>query len=201
MAKDIKIDIRKLPKPVRIALAIIPSVIAIVLVIYLSVIPKNKEVDKLRKEIAEQENQLSKTKTMAGKLEDLKKQNKKMLKDLEELKEYLPEEEEISSLLKQVSDLGLEAGLDILTWKPSSKRAHESGIVSAFPVSVSLTGSYHKLGSFFSSLTRLERIVNVSNINLGGPKIDDGEVILRVSFSAVTFVAVSEDDPAEAPVQ
>lgn len=196
MAKDIKIDIRKLPKPVRIVLAIIPSVIAIVLVVFLSVMPKNEEVDKLRKEIAEQEKQLSKTKAMAGKLEDLKMQNKRLKANLEKLKEYLPEEEEISSLLKQVSDLGLQAGLDILTWSPSTKQAHPSGIVSAFPVKVNLTGSFHDLGAFFSSLTRLDRIVNVSNISLGGPKIVDGKVILNVAFSAVTFVAVKEEEEA-----
>jgi type IV pilus assembly protein PilO len=197
MAKDIKIDIRNLPKPVRIILALIPSIIAIVLVIYLSIVPKNKEVDKLRKQILEQEKQLTKTKAMTGRLEDLKIQNKRLQKDLEELKEYLPEEDEISSLLKQVSDLGLEAGLDIITWKPSSKQAHPSGIVSAFPVSVNLTGSYHKLGRFFSSLTKLDRIVNVSNITLSGPTLDDGDVILRVAFSAVTFVAVKEEEGAE----
>jgi type IV pilus assembly protein PilO len=192
MAKEIKIDIRKLPKPARIAIIIIPSVIAIVLVVFLTIMPKNKEVEKLRKEIAGQEKQISKTKTMAGKLEDLKVENKKLLKDLDELKEYLPEEEEISSLLKQVSDLGFQAGLDILTWKPSARTGHPSGIVSVFPVKVNLTGSYHRLGQFFSSLTKLDRIVNVSDIKMGSPKIEDGDVVLTVAFSAVTFVAVAE---------
>lgn len=197
MAKDIKIDLRKLPKPVRIVLAIIPSVIAVVLVVFLVVVPKNKEVDKLQQEIDKQQKELTKTKTMAARLEDLKIQNKRLQEELKKLKEYLPEEDEISSLLKQVSDLGLEAGLDILTWSPSSMQAHPSGIVNAFPVSVNLTGSYHKLGAFFSSLTRLERIVNVSNINLVNPKLDKDEVILTVSFSAVTFVAVKEQETAQ----
>ena len=198
MAKKINIDIRNIPKPARIAIAIIPAVIAIALVVFLSILPKNKEVEKFRKEIAEQEKQISKTKTMAGRLEDLKVENKRLKVNLKELKEYLPEEDEISSLLKQVSDLGFEAGLDILTWKPAAKKSHESGIVSAFPVSVNLTGSYHNLGKFFSSVTKLERIVNVSNISMGGPRIEDNEVILRVGFSAMTFVAVSEEELAKA---
>lgn len=192
MAKQIKIDIRKIPKPARIAIAIIPAVIAIVLVVVLSILPMNKEVEKIRKEIVQQEKQISKTKTMAGKLEDLKVENKRLKENLKEIQEFLPEEEEISSLLKQVSDLGFEAGLDILTWKPAAKRGHESGIVSEFPVSVNLTGSYHKLGQFFSSLTKLDRIVNVSNINMGSPKIKDDEMVLKVAFSAVTFAAVSD---------
>jgi type IV pilus assembly protein PilO len=192
-----KIDIRNLPKPARIAIAIVPTIVFVVAFVFLAVIPKNKQIESLRQEIAKQENDIAKSQSMAGKLETLKVENEKLRKRLKELEEHLPEEKEISPLLKQVSDLGIKAGLQIISWKPADRRKHKSGIVYEVPVAVSLIGSYHKLGKFFSSLTELDRIVNISNIKLTNPVLKRDEVILRVSFSAVTFTAAEEEEKAK----
>jgi type IV pilus assembly protein PilO len=188
--KDMKLQ--NLPKPVRIIIALLPAVLVIALVVFLAIMPKKEEIDKLTQEIQKQEKELAKSQSMVARLEELKIENEKLKQKLKELEEQLPEEYEISSLLKQVSDLGFEAGLEIITWKPASKRMHPSKVVYEVPVSVSLKGSYHDLGAFFSSLTRLERIVNITNITLGSPKPRGGVVELGVSFSAVTFTAVEE---------
>ena len=49
-----------------------------------------------------------------------------------------------------------------------------------------------KLGLFFSSLTQLEKIVNIRDIKMGSPKVDGRNVVLTVSFNAVTFTAVAD---------
>jgi type IV pilus assembly protein PilO len=185
-----KIDIRNLPKPVRIAVAIVPSVILVALVVYLVILPKKDRIEVLKKEITKQEQDISKSLSMVQRLDQLRAENERIRAELKELEEYLPEEKEISSLLKQIEDLSREAELEILSWKPASKRRHSSGIVYEVPVSISLTGSYHRLGRFFSSLTQLNRIVNVNNISLGSPSLRGDEASLSVSFSAVTFTAI-----------
>ena len=188
-----KIDIRNLPKPVRIAIAIVPSVILVVLVVYLVILPKKDQIEVLKKEITKQEQDISKSQSMVQRLDQLKAENERIRAELKALEQYLPEEKEISSLLKQIEGLGREAQLEILAWNPASKRRHSSGIVYEVPVSISLTGSYHSLGRFFSSLTQLDRIVNVNNINLASPTLKGNEAVLSISFSAVTFTAI----PAE----
>lgn len=189
-----KIDISNLPKPVRIAVAIVPSVILVVLIVYLVILPKNDQVEVLKKEITKQEKDISKSQSMAQRLDELKAENERIRVELKDLEQYLPEEKEISSLLKQIEDLGRKAGLEILNWKPASKRRHSSGIVYEVPVSINLTGSYHSLGRFFSSLTQMDRIVNVNNINMGSPKLEGNEASLSISFSAVTFTAIPEEE-------
>ena len=120
-------------------------------------------------------------------------QTAKLKEELIQLEKALPAEEEISSLLKQVSELAHEAQLEVSSWKPSTKkRKHKSGIVYEVPLSILLKGSYHRLGSFFSSLTQLDRIVNITSISLSGATIENDIVMLKVSFSAVTFIAVPE---------
>jgi type IV pilus assembly protein PilO len=196
---DLNVDLKnidwkniKLPKWAQVLIAVIPSAIIVGLVVFLSIMPKNQEIELLRQDIAKQEAEIAKSQSMVARLDELRAENERLKKKLKELEDQLPAESEISSLLKQVSDLGLEAGLKILSWKPATRRNHPSGVVYEIPVSVSMKGSYHRLGQFFASLTRLNRIVNITNIKLGSPKFDGTEVQLSISFSAVTFTAVAE---------
>lgn len=189
-----KIDLKNLPKAVRIAIAVVPTLLVGGLFFYFLVLPKNTEIEGLKKAIAEQQTKISKSQSMADKLDELKVKNEALKVELKKLEEQLPEENEISALLKQVSDEGIKAGLNIMSWKPSKRRNHSSGVVYEVPVNVNLTGSYHSLGIFFSSLTKIDRIINISNIKLGGPKAKGNVAELNVSFSAVTFTAVKLED-------
>lgn len=193
-----KIDIRNLPKPARIAVAVVPAVFFIAMFGYMGIMPKMKRIDVLKQEILNQQNEIVKKQSIVEKLDTLRVENARLKKMLAKLEEQLPEESEISPLLQQVSDLGIKAGLDIKLWNPAAHRKHPSGIVFEVPVSVVMSGSYHRLGYFFASLTGLDRIVNITDIKLGGPKPEGKEAILSISFSAVTFTAVPEPKPGEA---
>ncbi|MFC1769683.1 type 4a pilus biogenesis protein PilO [Nitrospirota bacterium] len=194
MALELKLNFnwRTPPKPVRIVAWVVPIVVSVALCVFLVYMPKSKKIEKLTKDIEKQETEISKSQSMAAKLSELVAENAKLKEKLVELEDQLPQESEISSLLKQVTDLTREAGLSIQTWTPSARRNHSSGIVYEIPVAVTLTGNYHKLGMFFSSLTGLDRIVNISGITLSGARVENDEVILSVSFMAVTFTAVAE---------
>lgn len=187
-----KIDLKKIPKPLRITIAVLPSVLFIILFGYFAILPKNKQIKTLKEEIATQENEIRKNQSMADKLEELKAENQKLKARLEELAKQLPEEKEISVLLSQVSNLSVQSGLNIISWRPASKRDHPSKIVYEVPVSVDLVGSYHSLGEFFSALTRLDRIVNITDIRLAGPRPKEDKAELNISFSALTFIAATQ---------
>lgn len=189
-----KISMKNLPKPVKVVVAILPSAILVGAFVYFAILPKNEEIERLNQEIAKQEADISKSQSMIQRLDELKAENARLRAQLKILEEYLPEEKEISSLLKQVEELSKEAGLEILTWSPSSKRQHPSGVVFEVPVSIRLDGSYHDLGHFFSSLTQLDRIVNVKNINMGNPRPKGNKALLAISFDAVTFTAIPEGE-------
>jgi len=187
-----KIDLKKIPKPLRIAIAIVPSLLFIILFGYFAILPKHKQIKTLKEEIVAQENEIRKSQSMADKLSELKAENEKLKARLEELAKQLPEEKEISVLLSQVSNLSVQSGLNILSWRPSSKRDHPSKIVYEVPVSVDLVGSYHSLGEFFSALTKLDRIVNITDIRLAGPRPKGDKAELNISFSALTFIAATQ---------
>jgi len=188
----ININIKNLPPYAKIIISILPSFILAILIIMLLILPKQKEIQALNAKIDTQNNEIASSEAKVAKLDILKKENERLVSRINELKEQLPEEKEISSLLKQVSDLGIAAGLTIKAWRPGQKATHSSGIVYEIPVSVEVEGTYHNLGYFLSSLTRLNRIVNISNMKLASPKMVKGENLLSASFKAATFTAVPE---------
>jgi type IV pilus assembly protein PilO len=187
-----KIDIRNLPKPVKIVVAVLPAIIIVVASYFMMITPKFETITKLKEEITKQEQDISKSQSMVARLDELKSENERLKAELKALEEFLPAEKEISNLLKQVEELVRESELQLLSWSPAAKRRHSSGIVYEVPVSLSLNGSYHNLAHFFSELTKIDRIVNVNNINMSGARTRGATAVLGVSFSAVTFTAIEE---------
>lgn len=194
MALKINLNIKNLPKYAKILIAVVPALIVIIAVFIIFISPARKEIKALEVKIAAQENEIAKDQTKVEKLPELTLENERLRKRLDELKQQLPEEKEISTLLKQVSDLCIRSGLKVALWKPEQKRTHSSGIVYEIPVKVELTGSYHSLGYFFSSLTKLSRIVNISDIKLSDPKPEKENAIVKVAFTATTFSEVPEEE-------
>lgn len=190
----INLNIKGLPTYAKIILSFVPAAVISIVFVVLLILPKHKEIKALETKISAQENEIAKDQAKAEKLSELTLENERLRKRLDELKQQLPEEKEVSTLLKQVSDLCVRAGLKIALWKPEQRRVHSSGIVYEIPVSVELHGGFHSLGLFFSSLTKLSRIVNVSDIKLSDPKPDRGHADLKISFTATTFSAVPEDE-------
>jgi len=194
-------DMKTLPTYAKAIIAVLPSIIIVALVLFLVINPKMKQIKVLETKIDKQNNEIAASQAKAAKLEMLKMENERLVARINELKEQLPEEKEISSLLKHVSDMGINAGLEIKSWKPSPKVIHPSGIVHEIPVSVDVIGTYHNLGYFLSSLTRLNRIVNIKDMKLGSPKRERNDSILQVSFKASTFSAIPESETAKPAVK
>jgi type IV pilus assembly protein PilO len=199
MALKVNINLKTLPASVKVILSLAPAVLIVIGVVFLLILPKHKEINALEIKIAAQENEIAKNQAKAAKLPQLTLENENLRKRLEELKLQLPEEKEITSLLKQVSDLCIRAGLKVSLWKPEAKKTHASGIVYEIPVRVELGGSYHSLGSFFSSLTKLNRIVNITDFKLTDPKPDKGVAVIKTAFTATTFSSVPEEELAKKP--
>lgn len=155
-------------------------------------IPKSGEISQLNEAIGGLNNEINIHRTKARRLEELIKENRELQRQLAELKEQLPPEAEVEVLLKQVSELGGRTGLDFKLWKPNEKKPNSSGLYVEIPVSVEVAGGYHALGVFFDKISKLPRIVNVSNIKMGSPKLEKNKLFIQTSFAATAFAAVEE---------
>lgn len=196
------IDINKikgLPTYIKVIISLIPSIILIVLFIVLIYTPKKKEIQNLTTAISKLDNEIATGEVKARKLEQLKAENELLKTKLAKLQEQLPEEQEVSSLLKEISELGLKSGLEILLWKPGSKSVGAEKLYMEIPVNIEVTTGYHSLGVFFSYISKLPRIVNIKDINLssskGGKK--GGGYLITAKFTAVTFAGIPPEEKAK----
>ena len=80
----------------------------------------------------------------------------------------LPETREIPELLTQISQLGLSAGLEFRLFKPEPERPAD--FYAEVPVSLAILGFFHDLARFFDHLSKLSRIVNVTDIKISPAK-------------------------------
>jgi type IV pilus assembly protein PilO len=192
----LKINIKELPPYVKAIIIILPSILLVVLFIFLVYSPKKKEIDNLTASISKLDNEIATGEVKIRKLEQLKAENKILKAKLAKLQEQLPQEQEVSPLLKQISDLGIESGLEILLWKPGQRRVGPNNLYYEIPVSIEVTTGYHNLGTFFSHISRLSRIVNIKDINLTSKMGGEGGLI-KARFTALTFAAIPQQEKAK----
>jgi len=192
----INIDLKKIPPYMRVIISLIPVIIFIVLFITLVYQPKSKEIRSLQSIVANLDKEISSGEVKIRKLDQLIAENTLLKAKLAALKEHLPAEQEVTELLKQVSDLGLQSGLEILLWKPAARRVAPSGLYAEVPVQIEVATGYHNLGDFYSHISRLARIVNITGLKITakGKGKDDIKGLNPASFTAVTFVASTSDE-------
>jgi len=192
----INIDMKKVPPYARVIISLVPVVIFVVLFVTLVYQPKSKEILSLQGAISKLDKEISSGEVKIRKLDQLIAENTLLKAKLEALKEKLPVEQEVTELLKQISDLGLQSGLEILLWKPGPRRAVPSGLYAEIPVQIEVATGYHNLGDFYSHISRLARIVNITGLKITSRSAgkDDSKGLNAASFTAVTFVASSSGE-------
>lgn len=192
--------IKTLPVYVQAIIAALPSIILIGLFVFFIFIPKNDDITALKTKVTKLDAEIRSGEEKVKRLDALIVENEMLKKKLATLKEQLPEEKEVSVLLKQVSELGLRSGLEIRLWKPEARKTSPEGLYVEIPVRVEVMAQYHKLGDFFSHISRLPRLVNISGIEiLADSQTSNASMgLISARFVALTFASVTEADLANA---
>jgi type IV pilus assembly protein PilO len=149
------------------------GVVVLIVVSYLyfgtQLLPFFYQVRKARVEAMEQEYtklsaDLEKARQTVGKLAQLEAEYDRLHEQWLSAQELLPEEQEMPDLLRKVTTAGVRAGVEFMLFQPGAPVVHES--YKAHPVKVRVRGGYHQLGIFLSRLANLQRIVNVSELDV-----------------------------------
>jgi type IV pilus assembly protein PilO len=197
MALNLNLDsLKALPTYQKALMAAIVLIAILGTFVWFVYIPKNAEIAALEQQIAQINNEIAVNQAKARRLEELKRENTELARQLALLKEQLPAESEVASLLKQVSDLGTKTGLDFKLWKPTDRRPSPSGLYTEIPVEVEVAGGYHAVAAFFDRIGKLSRIVNVSSLKMSNVKLEKSRLMIQTTFRATAFAALV---PAAAP--
>src|SRR5688572_6179871 len=108
----------------------------------------------------------------------------------------LPGKTEVQSLLIDISQVGVGAGLEEKLFQPASAEIAKD-FYAELPIKIHLTGSYHQMGEFISGIAALPRIVTLHDITIK-PQNKDMYDNLSIELTAKTFRYLDDDEVAAA---
>ncbi len=120
-------------------------------------------------------------------LEAYKEQLRKMTRDFGAMLRQLPSRTEVPSLLVDISQTGLAAGLQERLFQPSGEIKKD--FYAELPIKIRLQGSYHDLAQFVSGLAALPRIVTLHDVSIQPDRQDDSnDLILDVTAKTYRYL-------------
>jgi type IV pilus assembly protein PilO len=104
----------------------------------------------------------------------------------------LPGRTEVPSLLVDISQTGLAAGLQEKLFQPAPEVKKE--FYAELPIRIRLTGSFHEFGNFVSGIAALPRIVTLHDISIVQEGKEAGVDRLTLDVTAKTYRYLDESE-------
>lgn len=141
------------------------------------------------------------------KLTDIDRQIANLKQQLEIERRIVPDEKEVDGLIKMLDAEALKAG--IVMRRYTAKPTATKDFYTEVPFEIELDGSYNSMLNFFDQVSKLERIVNISDLLVANTKKGSdakakhtyqyapGESVVATCVATTYF---SHDTNAQAPV-
>ena len=163
--------------------------------VYLFYFPTSAEIAKLSQEIETSRAERDKKKKDVANKPKLLAQKALLDGMLKEAVAQLPDRKEIPDLLSSISTKARESGLEILIFRPRSENLQD--FYAEVPVDIVVRGGFHNVVTFYDEVGRLNRLVNMGNIELKSPKVNQEQVTLDAASVATTFRFLDEAERAK----
>lgn len=184
-------DVGRWPLPFRVGVIVIVFVLVVALGIYFFIV-KDKAPLLERAQNEEQELRLTfeNKQRKAANYDAYKAQLEQIEQSFGTMLRQLPGETEIPSLIVDISQTGLAAGLQEKLFVPQAEIPKD--FYAEKPIKIRLTGGYHEIGNFVSGIAALPRIVTLHNINITRESNEDFNN-LSMEVTAQTYRYLDEE--------
>lgn len=189
-ANDLK-NIGSAPKAVKVAALIFIFIAVLVGGYFLKITDLNKELVALERKELTLRQSFDKMQGTAVNLDAYTQQLEDMRKSFGALLRQLPDKTEIESLLTDISQTGIAAGLEIEYFKPEQLTSKE--FYSEYPIKLKVSGRYHQFATFVSGVAALPRIVTLQNIRIHPNAKDKKETTKMImDLTVITYQYLEE---------
>ena len=190
-----------------LAVGLVLVVVSALLVWYF-VIGENGNLPLLRKAEAEQKTlwaTFDEKQRKAANLEAYRQQLAEIERTFGAMLRQLPGRTEVPSLLVDISQTGLAAGLQERLFQPGAETRKD--FYAELPIKIQLTGGYHEFGLFVSGIAALPRIVTLHDIEITRPgraaargraPAPSDELTLNLTAKTYRYLDEGETAPPEA---
>jgi type IV pilus assembly protein PilO len=192
MAMAEKLDLNGVLKrfealPAAARFGVLGGIVALLLGIYWFALfgSKRSELAAVDKKLAKVESSIQSAKAVAANLESFRKKREELQGQLREALRKLPTSSDLPQLLTDITSLGKKSGLEIQSFKRGSKI--DRGFYSEQQILLQFNGRYHDIGMFLDRLAKLDRIVNITKLDMKLINDIDVDPRLNVTGVAATF--------------
>jgi type IV pilus assembly protein PilO len=174
--------------------AILVTVIILLSALYFSFLyePRSDAIAKLVDSVEIARNEKAVKQQKASNLPKLQSDLELWSARLKEAVAQLPDSKEIPELLTNISTKAREAGLEILLFRPRAENFRD--FYAEIPVDIVVRGGFYNAVTFFDEVGKLNRLVNIDNIDFKNPKAGGDQVSLDISTLATTYRFLDEGE-------
>src|SRR5256885_4996327 len=158
---------------------------------YFFIDPMQTQITQRQATLRTLEDELIQKQSIANNLAQFKHEKEILERRLAQALTELPNEANIDDLIRSLSEIGTKSGLVINTIEPQGEQ--KQSLYATIPIVMAVSGNYHEIGVFLDSLSKLARIVNVTNIKMGKPQTKNEKLVVNVTYVATTFRFLPED--------
>lgn len=123
--------------------------------------PRNVKIANVKEERITVENEVNQLKSKKRQLDKIETELQTMTGTLKELEVVIPQQREISDILKQIQQLAYDSRLNIV--KFVNRGEIDKDFYWEWPIAIEITGGYHNLAIFFDRLGRFSRLFITEN--------------------------------------
>lgn len=150
--------------------------------------PQNRVIAQAKGEIAHKREMLSKLQQATAQAADLEQANRDIAESIQAIEARLPTNKEIADILRQVSDLAVEAGLEAPVMQ--AEKPVKAAMYMEQPLDMKIQGDFHGFYDFLLSLEKLPRITKIPNFVIKRSDRTDGYMEAEFTLS----IYFQEDD-------
>src|SRR5210317_2142811 len=184
-------DVGRWPLPFRIAVIVIVFALVTGLGIYWFIVKdKAPQLERAQGEEIELRLTFENKQKKAANYDDYKAQLAEIEQSFGTMLRQLPGETEIPSLIVDISQTGLAAGLQEKLFQPQSEVPKD--FYAEKPIKIRLSGGYHEIANFVSGVAALPRIVTLHDINITPERQADFDN-LSIEVTAKTYRYMDEE--------
>lgn len=163
---------------------------------YFMIDPEMTQIAQRQSQLRALEDELIQKQSIANNLAQFKHEKEILERRLAQALTELPNEANIDDLIRSLSEIGTKSGLTINTIDPQNEQ--RQSFYASIPIAMSVTGNYQEIGVFLDSLSKLARIVNVTNIKMSNARVVNEKLVVNATYLATTFRFLPETNRTEA---
>ena len=184
-------DVGRWPLPFRVAVIAIVFLLVTGLGIYWFIVnDKAPQLERAQAEEQELRTTFENKQRKAANYDAYKQQLAQIEQSFGTMLRQLPGETEIPSLIVDISQTGLAAGLQEKLFVPQAEIPRD--FYAEKPIQIRLTGGYHEIGNFVSGIAALPRIVTLHDITIT-PENQETFDNLSMEVTAKTYRYIDEE--------